>query len=290
MIPASFDYLRPRTLEEALAHLRESGEDARLLSGGHSLLPVMKARLAQPRVLIDIARVEGLSGVSESEGAIRIGAMTTHAEIERSPLVQEKCQALAEAAGAIGDMQVRNRGTLGGSLAHADPAADYPAAMLAAGAEIVAAGEDGERAIGVDDFFTGTYETALAPTEILTSVRIPLPPARGGGAYLKAAQQASGFAVCGVAAQLTLGEDGAVASLRVGVTGVASPAYRAKSAEAALIGGAPGAEEVRAAAAGAGEGVEAIDDFYARADFRRHLAGVYAARAIAKALERASGV
>ena len=289
MIPASFDYVRPQSLEDALARLGEHGDDARVLAGGHSLLPVMKARLADPGVLVDIAGIEGLSGISETEGGFRIGAMTTHAEIESSELVQEKCRSLAEAAGAIGDVQVRNRGTLGGSLAHADPAADYPAVILAAGAEITVAGADGERVIGADDFFTGTYETALDAGEILTSVRIPAPAARGSSAYLKAAQQASGFAVCGVAAGLALDADGAVESIRVGVTGVAATAYRATSVEDALMGSAPSAESIRKAAAGAGEGVDALDDFYAGADFRRHLAGVYAARAIGKAWIRASG-
>ena len=289
MIPASFDYVRPKSLEDALAQLGAHGDDARVLAGGHSLLPVLKARLDDPGVLIDIAHIAGLSGISESEGGVRIGAMTTHAEIETSDLVHERCRALAEAAGSIGDLQVRNRGKLGGSLAHADPAADYPAAVLAAGAEITVAGADGERVIGVDDFFTGTYETALGSGEILTSVHIPAPPARGGSAYLKAAQQASGFAVCGVAAQLALDENGVVESIRVGVTGVAAPAYRARNVEDALIGSAPSAEAIRKAAARAAEGVDALDDFYAGADFRRHLAGVYAARAIGKAWIRASG-
>ncbi len=289
MIPASFDYVRPQSLEDALAQLREHGDDARVLAGGHSLLPVMKARLAAPGVLVDIAHIEGLSGISESEGGFSIGAMTTHAEIEASDLVQEKCRALAEAAGSIGDLQVRNRGTIGGSLAHADPAADYPAAVLAAGAEITVAGVNGERVIGIDDFFTRTYETSLDDGEIITSVRIPAPAARGGSAYLKAAQQASGFAVCGVAAQLALDENGSVESIRVGVTGVAAPAYRATNVEDTLMGSAPSAESIRKAAMAAGEGVDALDDFYAGADFRRHLAGVYAARAIGKAWIRASG-
>ena len=289
MIPASFDYVRPQSLEDALARLGEHGDDARVLAGGHSLLPVMKARLADPAVLIDIAHIDGLSGISEAEGGVRIGAMTTHAEIESSALVHERCRSLAEAAGSIGDVQVRNRGTLGGSLAHADPAADYPAVVLAAGAEITVAGAGGERVIGADDFFTGTYETALGSGEILTSVRIPAPAARGASAYLKAAQQASGFAVCGVAALLALDANGAVESIRVGVTGVAATAYRATSVEDALTGSAPSAESIRKAAAGAGEGVDALDDFYAGADFRRHLADVYAARAVGKAWIRASG-
>lgn len=289
MIPASFDYVRPQSLEDALAQLGEHGDDARVLAGGHSLLPVMKARLADPGVLVDIAGIEGLSGISESEDGITIGAMTTHAEIEASASVQGRCRSLAEAAAAIGDVQVRNRGTLGGSLAHADPAADYPAVVLAANAEITVAGADGERVIGADDFFTGAYETALGAGEIITSVRIRASAARGSSAYLKAAQQASGFAVCGVAARLALDADGAVERIRVGVTGVAESAYRATSVEDALTGAAPSAESIRKAAAGAGEGVDALDDFYAGADFRRHLAGVYAARAIGKAWIRAAG-
>ena len=289
MIPASFDYVRPQSLEDALAQLGEHGDDARVLAGGHSLLPVMKARLADPGVLVDIAGIEGLSGISESEDGFTIGAMTTHAEIEASELVQGKCRSLAEAAAAIGDVQVRNRGTLGGSLAHADPAADYPAVVLAANAEITVAGADGERVVGADDFFTGAYETALGAGEIITSVRVRASSARGSSAYLKAAQQASGFAVCGVAAQLALDADGAVERIRVGVTGVAASAYRATSVEDALTGSAPSAESIRKAAATAGEGVDALDDFYAGADFRRHLAGVYAARAIGKAWIRAAG-
>ncbi len=289
MIPASFDYVRPQSLEDALAQLGEHGDDARVLAGGHSLLPVMKARLADPGVLVDIAGIDGLSGISESEDGITIGAMTTHAEIEASASVQGRCRSLAEAAAAIGDVQVRNRGTLGGSLAHADPAADYPAVILAANAEITVAGADGERVIAADDFFTGTYETALGAGEIITSVRIRASAARGSSAYLKAAQQASGFAVCGVAARIALDADGAVERIRVGVTGVAESAYRATSVEDALTGAAPSAESIRKAAATAGEGVDALDDFYAGADFRRHLAGVYAARAIGKAWIRAAG-
>ena len=289
MIPASFDYVRPQSLEDALAQLGEHGDDARVLAGGHSLLPVMKARLADPGVLVDIAGIDGLSGISESEDGFTIGAMTTHAEIEASELVQGRCRSLAEAAAAIGDVQVRNRGTLGGSLAHADPAADYPAVVLAANAEITVTGADGERVVGADDFFTGAYETALGAGEILTSVRIRASAARGSSAYLKAAQQASGFAVCGVAARLVLDADGAVERIRVGVTGVAASAYRATSVEDALTGAAPSAESIRKAAATAGEGVDALDDFYAGADFRRHLASVYAARAIGKAWIRAAG-
>ena len=289
MIPSAFGYERPGTLEEALALLARHGEDARILSGGHSLLPVLKARLARPGVLIDIARIPGLSGIAKTAGGFRIGALTTHHEVESSPLVREACPLLAEAAGRIGDVQVRNRGTIGGSAAHADPAADYPAALLALEAALVASGPDGTRSIPAADFFTGPYESALTPSEILTAVEVPSPPRGSGGAYAKAAQQASGFAVCGVAALVTLGPAGGIASARVGVTGVAAPAYRARRTEDALAGKPASPESLRAAAALAAEGVDPLDDFYASADFRRQLAKVYAGRALAEALRPARG-
>ncbi|MEK6710885.1 MAG: xanthine dehydrogenase family protein subunit M [Nitrospinota bacterium] len=287
MIPASFGYQRPATLEEALSLLERHGEDAKLLAGGHSLLPVLKARLARPGVLIDIARIPGLSGVTKTAGGLRLGALTTHHEVESSPLVREACPLLAEAAGRIGDVQVRNRGTLGGSAAHADPAADYPAALLALEAVMVAAGPGGARNIPAAEFFTGPYESALKPSEILTAVEVPSPPRGSGGAYLKAAQQASGFAVCGVAARVTLGPDGNVASARVGVTGVAAPPYRARRAEEALAGRPTTPENLRAAAALAAEGVDPLDDFHASAEFRVQLAKVYTERALAEAVRRA---
>lgn len=289
MIPAPFGYKRPGTLAEALALLREHGEDARLLSGGHSLLPLLKARLARPGVLIDIARIPGLSGITKTAGGLRIGALTTHHEVEASPLVREACPLLAEAAGRIGDVQVRNRGTIGGSAAHADPASDYPAALLALEAVITASGPGGTRNIPAAGFFTGPYESALKPGEILTAVEVPSPPRGSGGAYLKAAQQASGFAVCGVAALVALGPGGTIASARVGVTGVAAPPYRAREAENALAGKPASPENLRAAAALAAEGVEPLDDFHASADFRRQLARVYAERALAEAVRRAKG-
>ncbi|MBI2178366.1 MAG: xanthine dehydrogenase family protein subunit M [Candidatus Tectomicrobia bacterium] len=289
MIPAPFGYKRPGTLAEALALLREHGEDARLLSGGHSLLPLLKARLARPGVLIDIARIPGLSGITETAGGLRIGALTTHHEVEASPLVREACPLLAEAAGRIGDVQVRNRGTIGGSAAHADPASDYPAALLALEAALVASSPDGTRSIPAAGFFTGPYESALKPGEILTAVEVPSPPRGSGEAYLKAAQQASGFAVCGVAALVVPGPGGTIASARVGVTGVAAPAYRARKTEEALAGKPASPDALRRAAALAAEGVEPLDDFYASADFRRQLARVYAERALAEALRRAKG-
>ncbi len=289
MIPSAFGYLRPGTLEEAVALLQEHGEEARLLSGGHSLLPILKMRLAHPGVLIDIARIPGLSGIAHEGGALIIGALTTHQEIESAPAVREKCPLLAETAAQIGDLQVRNRGTVGGSLAHADPASDYPAAMIALRAEIVATGKAGARSIAVDDFFTGPLETSLAAGEILTSVRIPAPGGgKRGGAYCKAAQRASGFAVCGVAVQLELGAGGEVASAGVGVTGVAEAPYRAARVEEALAGQKPTEEKIREAAALATEGIEPLDDFYAGAAFRKNLAEVWAGRAISQAARRAA--
>ncbi len=288
MIPGAFDYLRPDTLEEAIRLLQEHGEEAKILAGGHSLLPVLKARLAFPGVLIDIGRIQGLSGVLEEDGAIAIGGLTTHYEIESSPLVRKSCPMLAEAAGRIGDVQVRNRGTIGGSLSHADPAADYPAALIALDAEFVLTGPGGARSMRAENFFEGTYETALGACEILTSVLVPIPGEKSGGAYQKMAQQASGFAVCGVAAIVTLGDDGAVSSACVGVTGMASAPYRAGGVEEALTGKAPTDENLAAAAARTAEGEEPIDDLYASADFRRHLAQTIARRALAEAVRRAA--
>ncbi|OGL59519.1 MAG: hypothetical protein A3J27_12425 [Candidatus Tectomicrobia bacterium RIFCSPLOWO2_12_FULL_69_37] len=288
MIPAAFGYERPATLEEALILLARHGEGARILSGGHSLLPVLKARLAHPGVLIDIGRIPALSGITRTAGGLRIGALTTHYEVESSPLVREACPLLAEAAGRIGDVQVRNRGTIGGSASHADPAADYPAALLALEAVLVASSPDGTRGIPAADFFTGPYENALKPGEILTAVEVASSPAGSGGAYLKAAQQASGFAICGVAALVTL-SGGSIASAKIGVTGVATPAYRARKAEEALAGKPASPESLRAAAALAAEGVDPLDDFHASAEFRVQLAKVYTERALAEALRRAKG-
>ncbi len=287
MIPADFDYYRPATLDEAIKMLQNYGPEAKLLAGGHSLLPILKARLAQPEILIDIGRIPDLKGVMQENRSILIGALTTHDEIASSPVVREQCPLLAEAAEQIGDVQVRNRGTVGGSLSHADPAADYPAAMIALDAEIVLTGPAGARSMRAENFFEGTYETALVGNEILTSVLVPIPPAGSGGAYFKAAQGASGFAVCGVAAALTLGSGGEVASASVGVTGVAALAYRASSVEEAITGKAPTAENIGAAAAHATDDVQPLEDFYASTDFRRQLARVWTERALQQAAERA---
>jgi len=280
MIPAQFDYVAPQTLAEALSLLADKPDDAKILAGGHSLIPAMKLRLAQPQVLIDIGRIKDLSYIREESGQIRIGATTTHYQIESSDRLKSICPLLPEAASYIGDVQVRNKGTIGGSLAHADPAADWPAVALALGAELVAASKKSERTIKADDFFVDMMTTALAPGEILREIRITLPQGKLGQAYRKVLQPASGFAVVGVAVSLTLDQKGACQSAGIGITGVASKAYRAKQVEQALAGKAIDQQLAAAAAAHATDGVSANGDLYASADYRRHLAQVYTARAI----------
>src|SRR5206468_12764710 len=261
--------------------------DAKILAGGHSLLPAMKLRLAQPSVLIDIGRIRDLAYIREENGQIRIGAMTTHFQIEASERLCDICPVLPEAAAQIGDTQVRNRGTVGGSLAHADPAADWPAVMIALKAEIVAVGGSGERVIAADDFFVDMLTTALDAGEILREIRLPVPAGRYGQAYVKAAQPASGFAVVGVAVHLVRDAGGDCESISVGITGVASKAYRAAGVEAALVGSSLDEQAIAAAAAMAADGVTINGDLYASEGYRTHLAQVYTRRAIQAAAERA---
>ncbi|PYP89299.1 MAG: carbon monoxide dehydrogenase [Blastocatellia bacterium AA13] len=283
MIPAQFDYIAPTTLDEAVALLSQHADDAKVLAGGHSLIPAMKLRLAQPQLLVDIGRIKGLSYIREEGGQIRIGAMTTHYQIESSARLREICPLLPEAAGQIGDVQVRNKGTIGGSLAHSDPAADWPAAALALDAELRAVSSKGERGIKAADFFVDLFTTALEQGEILSEIRIPIPKARTGQAYLKAAQPASGFAVVGVAVSLVRDAAGKCEAAAVGITGVASKAYRAAAVEKALAGASLDEKMIAAAAAHATDGIDANGDLYASAQYRKHLAAVYARRAITAA-------
>ena len=236
MIPAPFEYAAPKTLEEALRLVERHGDEAKILAGGHSLLPLIKLRLAQPRYLIDIGRLKGLSYIREENGHIAIGALTTHADIESSSLLRSKCPLFPETAAVIGDVQVRNRGTLGGSLAHADPAADYPAAVLALDVEIVAASTSGTRTIPIADFFVDMLTTALRPGEILSHVRLAPLAAGTGTAYEKLHQPASGFAIVGAAARVTLAMGGKIEDVAVGITGLGPKAYRATAVENALRG------------------------------------------------------
>jgi carbon-monoxide dehydrogenase medium subunit len=284
MIPAQFDYVAPQTLDEALSLLAERADDAKILAGGHSLIPAMKLRLAQPALLIDIGRVRSLSYIREDGGRILVGAMTTHYEIESSARLRETCPLLPECAASIGDVQVRNKGTIGGSLAHADPAADWPAAAVALRAELVAVSRQGERVIAADDFFVDMLTTALRPDEVLREIRINALPARTGQSYMKVHHPASGFAVVGVAVSLRLDGDGKCSAAGIGVTGVAAKAYRAAQVESALVGSALDEQAIASAASHAADGVDANGDLYASADYRRHLAVVHTRRAIAAAV------
>jgi carbon-monoxide dehydrogenase medium subunit len=279
MYPASFDYKRPATVDEAIALLTKHGDEAKLLAGGHSLIPAMKLRLARPGVVVDIGRIATLSYIREAGGAIAIGATTTHHEIESSALLREKSPLLAETASHIGDVQVRNKGTIGGSLAHADPAADYPAAILALDAEIDLVGPRGKRTVKAPAFFVDLLQTAIGPDEILTEIRVPATAKTV--AYEKTEQKASGFALAGVA--VVVGVDG----VRVGITGVAATAYRAVAVEQALAGQrSPSSAAIAAAAARATEVVEPLGDIHATPEFRAHLAEVNTRRAIERALRR----
>ena len=283
MYPAQFDYHSPASVQEAISLLGRLKDDAKVLAGGNSLLPMMKLRLAQPKHLIDLRKVPGLSGIKEDGGAIAIGALTTHYAVESSSLLKQKCPLLSEAAGTIGDPQVRNMGTIGGSLAHADPAADYPAAVIALGAELVAEGPKGKRTIKVDDFFKGLLTTALQPQEILVEIRIPSWPAGTGMAYMKFPHPASRFAVVGVAALVTA--DGK--KVGVGITGVGTKATRARGVEAALAGKTLDAATIRAAAEKAADGVDVQADLQGSVEYKTHLLKVYCRRALEAALSRA---
>jgi len=285
MIPAQFDYVAPTTLDEAVRLLADRADDAKILAGGHSLLPAMKLRLAQPALLVDIGRIRDLSYITAENGHIRIGAMTTHYAIESSSELAERCPLLPETAAHIGDIQVRNKGTLGGSLVHADPAADWPATILALGAELVVVGPSGERTVAADDFFVDMMTTAVEPNEILREIRIPAARAGLGSAYVKVRQPASGFAVVGVAVCVARAADGTCEEARVGVTGIASKAFRATGVERALVGAS--FDKLDAAAALVDDGVDVNGDLYASADYRRHLARVYTRRAIEAAAAKA---
>ena len=287
MYPAPFEYHRARTLEEAISLLSEHGDDAKLLAGGHSLIPLLKLRFAQPGHLIDLRKIPNLAGIREEAGAILIGATTTHAQIERSSVAERQLPILADAACQIGDPLVRNVGTIGGSLAHADPGADWPAVMLALNAEFRVAGPGGVRTIPADDFFLDILTTALQPAEMLTEVRIPIPAAKTGGAYAKLRHPASGYALIGVAAQLSLGAGNTVREARVAVTGVGSRATRARATEKALAGQIANDESIAAASRTINEGLEPRADAKGSVEYQQHLAAVYARRAIAKAIERA---
>jgi len=279
MYPAQFEYHKAGTVKEALDLLAKYKDEAKLLAGGHSLLPAMKLRLAQPKHLIDIGKVSGLAGVNEEGGTLVIGAMTTHYAIESSAVLKGKCPLLSEVAGHIGDPMVRNMGTLGGSLAHADPAADWPAAAIALGADLVAEGPKGKRTIKVDDFFKGLLTTALADDEILTEIRVPAYGANVKCAYAKFPHPASRFAVVGVAAVLTL-DGGKISKASIGITGAGTKATRARGVEAAIAGKPADAASIQAAASSAADGVDVQADLQGSIEYKQHLLRVFAKRAM----------
>ncbi|HET9281506.1 MAG TPA: xanthine dehydrogenase family protein subunit M [Candidatus Angelobacter sp.] len=285
MIPASFDYIAAKTLDDAISLLSKHKDDAKILAGGHSLLPAMKLRLMQPKVLIDLSRIKDLSYIKEEGGQIRIGAMTTHFEVEISDILRRACPLLPETASHLGDMQVRNKGTIGGSLVHSDPAADWPAAILALDAELVAKSAKGDRVIKASDFFVEMLTTALEPGEVLREIRIPAGKGKVGQAYVKVRHPASGFAVVGVAVNLSI-DSGKCQSAGIGITGVSPKAYRAAKVESALKGNALDANTLGAAAAHAADGVDVNSDLYASADYRKQLAAVYTRRALETAASR----
>lgn len=283
MYPAAFEYHTPGTLREAFDLLTRLKDDAKILAGGHSLLPAMKLRLARPGHLVDLRKVPGLAGIKEDGGTVVIGAMTTHWAIESSPVIKAKCPVLAHAAGVIGDPMVRNVGTIGGSLAHADPAADYPAVVIALNAEIVAEGPKGKRTIKVDQFFKGLMTTALGADEIITEVRVPACAANVGCAYMKFPHPASRFAVVGVAAAIAV-DGGKASRASIGVTGAGTRAVRARGVESALQGRTLDAAAIGAAAEHAPEGVDVQADLQGSVEYKQHLLKVFARRAIEAAV------
>ena len=286
MQTAPFDYYRPETVAEAL-DLLTSVEGARPLAGGHSLLPVMKLRVARPPALVDLTRIEGLDQIRRDDDTITIGALTKHAAVAASEVVQSGCAILSDAAAQIGDPQVRNRGTIGGSVAHADPAGDYPTVLTALGATITATGKTGARAIAADDFFVDLFTAALEEGELVTSVEMPVLRAGQAGAYLKHRHPASSYAVVGVAAVVTV-DGGQCTAVRIAVGGVTGKPERAQAAEAALVGKAPSDEAFAEAASHVpGALANPIGDTYASGEFRVHLAGVLAKRALAEAFGKA---
>lgn len=287
MIPTNFEYFAPATIEEALQLLDKHGDEAKILSGGHSLIPVLKLRLASPGVVIDIGRIAELKAIKVNGSTISIGANATHAEIAANAELKTHCPLMTETAAQIGDQQVRNRGTIGGSLTHADPAADWPAAILALDAEIVARSSTGVRTIKAADFFLDLMTSAIESDEIVTEIRIAKPAQPAASVYLKVPQSASGFAVVGVAAQLKVA-NGKCEAVSIGVTGLAPKAFRAKSVESALLGKALDEAAISAASAQAdAEADDAMEDIHASGDYRRHLARVYAKRAVQAAAAKA---
>ena len=288
MITHQFTYEAPTTIDDAVKALGRSRE-AKVIAGGHSLIPLMKLGLAEPDLIVDIRRIVALREIKSENGAVIVGALATHRSIAENSAIATTFTALAEAAGAVGDLQVRSRGTIGGSLAHADPAADEPAPTLAFDATIRVIGPKGRRDIPAREFFKGTFETALGPNEIVIEIRLAAPAGRAGSAYEKFAHPASGFAIVGIASVVAIKSDGTIDRAAIGVTGAAASPFRANAAERALVGTRGDATAIAAAAGKAADGVTTLSDLTASSEFRKHLVSVYARRALERAVERARG-
>ena len=287
MIPAPFDYYAPTTLDEAISLLQELGDEAKILAGGHSLLPMMKLRFASPEQLIDINNIPGLSYIKEEDGFLKIGALTKEAELEHSDIIPGKYPIFLDATKLIADPQVRNMGTIGGNLAHGDAANDHPAVMLAMRAEVVATGPEGQRTIPIDEFFYGFYMTALGETDILTEIRIPIPAAGTGNAYHKLERKVGDYATAGVAVQITLDSDGVCTYAGIGLTNVNPTPLRAERSEQALVGNKLTDEVIAQAAQFASEDCNPSDDLRGDEEYKRAMVGVLTKRMIHQAMERA---
>ncbi|MGB8888450.1 MAG: xanthine dehydrogenase family protein subunit M [Candidatus Korobacteraceae bacterium] len=287
MIPPAFDYLRPNTIPEAIALLQQYGDDAKILSGGQSLIPMMKFRIARPAYLIDINRIAGLSYIKEEEGQLKIGGLTREADLESSPLIRSKYPIILDTARVIADPQVRNLATLAGNLAHGDPANDHPATMLALGAKVVATGPAGKRVIPIEDFFVSLFTTALDANEIVTEIQIPIPPARSGGAYFKLERKVGDFATAAVAAQVTVDASGVCQYAGIGLTNVGPTSLKAAKAEAFLRGKKLDEATLRQTARLAGEEAQPSSDLRGPAEYKTALVKELAFRALSRAAERA---
>jgi carbon-monoxide dehydrogenase medium subunit len=287
MIPAAFDYHAPTSIGEATALLARLGEDAKILSGGQSLIPLMKLRLAGPRHVVDITGIPGLAHIREIDGMLRIGALTRESDLEESEIVRTRYPILHDTCRVIADPLVRNLATVGGNLAHGDPANDHTATMLALRAEVVAIGGGGERRIPLTSFFTGPFATALRPDELLVEIRVPVPPARSGGAYVKMERKVGDFATAAVAVQVTLAASGACERAGIALTNVGLTPIRAERAEAALSGVKPDEAAIKHVAVLASEAAQPSADLRGSVEYKKDLIRVLTARALRKALERA---